>query len=170
MLRKICNILTTILLVLLAILAAAMLFPNLFGCKSMAVLSGSMEPNIPVGSIVYTGAVEFETLEPGDVISYYLGDSSTLVTHRVVSVDQNERTVVTKGDANAVEDGAAVPESKIMGRVLFHLPFLGYISIYCRKPVGIAVACGVFLVLILLNFLPDVFEPEEEDKDKKTEK
>ncbi len=53
MVEKICNILMGIIMFILFLLALLMFVPNLIGYKSFAVISGSMEPNIPVGSIVY---------------------------------------------------------------------------------------------------------------------
>jgi signal peptidase len=50
----------------------------------------------------------------------------------------------------------------------FHIPYLGYISIYAKTPLGIAVVCGVLIVLILLNFIPDILE-EDKKKNLNTE-
>ncbi|RHO16246.1 hypothetical protein DW220_12790 [Eubacterium sp. AM18-26] len=48
------------------------------------------------------------------------------------------------------------------------MPFLGYISMNIKTPLGIAMLCGVVAIIIILNFLPDVLEHEEEkDKNKK---
>ena len=159
MLRKICGFLSTILLIVLFALAALLIGPNLLGMKSLAVLSGSMEPKIPVGSIVYIDDAEPSTLQTGDVITYNLG--GTMVTHRVVDVDVEKQSIITKGDANEVEDGAPVAFSQVVGKMKMHVPYLGYISIYIRTPLGIAAACGVLIVVVLLTFLPEVFKKEE---------
>lgn len=167
MLRKICNILSTTMLGIMGLIAAVLILPNLIGFKSMAVLSGSMEPNISVGSIVFVREVEADTLEVGDVISYRLS-GTTAVTHRINSIDPATQQFITKGDANESVDSAPISANQIMGKVMFHLPLLGYISIYIRTPLGIAVACGVFMVLILLTYLPDIFAgkkaKQEEEK------
>lgn len=160
MLKKICGFLSTILLIVLFALAVLLIGPTLMGMKSMAVLSGSMEPNIPVGSIVYVDDVEPSTLQTGDVITYSIS-GSTMVTHRVVEVDAENRSIITKGDANEVEDGAPVAFSQVVGKMKLHVPLLGYISIYIRTPLGIAAACGVLIVVVLLTFLPEVFKKEE---------
>lgn len=160
MLKKICSFLSTILMLLLVVIAALLLVPKLFGYTQYAVISGSMEPNIPVGSIVYDKEAEPEKLEIGDVITYRLS-GDTLVTHRIVAIDEAAQTVQTKGDANESEDGTPVPYSKIVGVEAFHVPLLGYISIYGKTPLGIAAVCGVLVVLILLNFLPDILSEEE---------
>ena len=58
MVKKICNILSTVVLVVLLAAAAIIFVPMLLGYKEMAVLSGSMEPAIPVGSLIYVKPVE----------------------------------------------------------------------------------------------------------------
>lgn len=163
MLKKICGFLSTILLIVLFALAVLLIGPTLMGMKSLAVLSGSMEPKIPVGSIVYVDDVEPSTLQTGDVITYSIS-GSTMVTHRVVEVDVDNQSIITKGDANEVEDGAPVAFSQVVGKMKLHVPLLGYISIYIRTPLGIAAACGVLIVVVLLTFLPEVFKKEEETK------
>ena len=163
MLKKICGFLSTILLIVLFALAVVLIGPNLLGMKSLAVLSGSMEPKIPVGSIVIIDDVEPSTLQTDDVITYNLG-GGTMVTHRVVDVDVEEESIITKGDANEVVDGAPVAFSQVVGKMRLYVPLLGYISIYIRTPLGIAAACGVLIIVVLLTFLPEVFKKEEETK------
>lgn len=161
MLKKICGFLSTILLIVLFILAVLLIGPNLLGMKSLAVLSGSMEPKVPVGSIVYIDDVEPATLQKDDVITYSIG-GGTMVTHRVVEVDTTNQTIITKGDANEVQDANPVAFSQVVGKMKMHVPYLGYISIYIRTPLGIAAACGILIVVVLLTFLPEVFKKEEE--------
>lgn len=161
MLKKICGFLSTILLIVLFALAVLLIGPNLLGMKSLAVLSGSMEPKIPVGSIVYIDDVEPETLQKDDVITYSIG-GGTMVTHRVVEVDTTNQTITTKGDANEVQDANPIAFSQVVGKMKMHVPYLGYISIYIRTPLGIAAACGLLIIVVLLTFLPEIFKKEEE--------
>ena len=165
MLKKICGFLSTILLVLLLALAAALIVPKMMGYQEMAVLSGSMEPNIHVGAIVYVKEEPFENIMAGDVITYQLS-GGTYVTHRVVEVDEAEKMVITQGDANDAVDNSPVSSEQIVGKAHFNLPLIGYISIYAKTPLGIGVICGVLVVIILLNFLPDIFSEEENEKNK----
>lgn len=169
MLEKICKVLSTIIMVVLLILAVLLIGPKLLGFQGYAVLSGSMEPDIPVGSIVYDKEVEPETLKTGDVITYQLSDN-TLVTHRIISIDENVEEIITKGDANDVEDGAPVSYSKVVGKMSFSVPLIGYITIYGKTKLGIAAVCGVIVVLLLVNFLPDIFKEDEKDSSENTEK
>lgn len=151
----------------LIVIAATFFVPKALGGESLAVLSGSMEPVIPVGSIVMTLPTEANELKEGDVITYRLS-GDTLVTHRVVSNDTSAESLITKGDANDVEDGAPVFYSQVVGKVALHLPIVGYISIYIKTPLGIAGICGVVFVMILLIYLPEIFsEEKKEDKEEK---
>lgn len=169
MVKKICNILSTIVLILLLGVAATILAPMLLGYKEMAVLSGSMEPNIPVGSIVYVKPMEASQLEAGDVCTYMLADGSNYVTHRVVSVDLESQTLITQGDANEVPDGD-VAFSQVLGEAQFHLPYLGFITINAKTPKGILAICGVLVVVILINFIPAIIDADEEEKKKREKK
>lgn len=164
MLKKICNFFSSLIFIILLLIALVMFVPNILGYKSFAVISGSMEPNIHVGSIVYAKEADFNDLKVDDIISYQLS-SDTMVTHRIMSIDNEKQTVVTKGDANDVEDSAPVSKENIIGKVAFSIPLLGYISLNVKTPLGILVICGIVAVLILLNFLPDVFEKEDEKED-----
>lgn len=148
------------LLVVMLIIAGVLVLPPFMGCKNMAVLSGSMEPTIGVGAMVVAREVEPESLETGDVITYVLS-GDTLVTHRIIEIDREKQEVITQGDANEVADGAPIAYDRIVGRVLFHVPYLGYLSMYMKTPLGIAGICGVLMVLIILNFLPELFGKKE---------
>lgn len=163
MFRTICNILSNLLILALALIAAALILPKVLGYSQYAVLSGSMEPNIHVGAIIYAKEAEPAELETDDIITYQIG-SGTMVTHRIVAIDEVNQTVTTKGDANDSEDGSPVPFSNIVTKYEFDIPYLGYLSIYSKTPLGIAAACGVLMVLILLKTLPDIFTKEEKQE------
>ncbi len=140
-----------------------MFVPRIFGCEEFAVLSGSMVPTIPVGSLVVDKKADNASIEVGDIVTYQISEE-TLVTHRITAIDEAAKTVTTKGDANNVEDGAPVPFSSIIGVYAFHVPYVGYISIYGKTPLGISGLCGVLIVVILLNFLPDALSSDGEEK------
>ena len=164
--KKICNILSTLVLLVLLAAAAVLLVPMLLGYKEMAVLSGSMEPTIPVGSLVYVKPVEATDLAVGDVCTYYLTDGETFVTHRVMSIDSENQTLVTQGDANDTADGD-IQFSQVYGKAEFHLPYLGLAIQNIRTPVVIMTICGVVMLVILLNFIPAIIDAAEEEKQQK---
>lgn len=108
------------------LLAAVVWLPGMFHRKAFVVKSSSMEPAIKAGSVIYVRAYqEDEEVLPGDIVSFFTGE--VMVIHRIVSVDQEEKTAVTKGDANQVCDPGKLPLDAIQGKVEFHLPLLGYL-------------------------------------------
>lgn len=118
-------------LILLCVIAACLPVPlaHLAGYEIYNIVSGSMEPAIPVGSAIYVQSVNPAQLMPGDVIAFQSGGA--VVAHRVVENDPLTSGIVTKGDANAREDRTPVQYSAVIGRVTRHVPMLGgLLSIY----------------------------------------
>ena len=121
-----CNIIGLLLLVIVVIMCIPLAVPRLFGFQTYAIVSGSMEPEIPVGSIVYAKKAEPEEIEPEEIIVFYGGhDSAVVVTHRVVENRKDEKEFVTKGDANAGNDVTPIAYNHLIGKVVFHLPGIG---------------------------------------------
>lgn len=118
-----------ILLIIVIIIFGGLMIPRLFGVKEYAVASGSMSPEIPVGSLVFVSRTTPETLEAGDIIAYLSdkGTSDIPVVHRVTENDISKGEVHTKGDANPDEDLFPVSYAQIVGEVTFHIPVIGYI-------------------------------------------
>lgn len=161
--KKLWNLFTTTLVVLAIFLAVAFVGVRLLGFQVYAVLSGSMEPDLPVGSLVYVKATEPEKLEIGDDISFLIAEK-TIVTHRIIDIipDENDPTVLrfqTQGIANDVADGNLVHYKNVIGKVAFHIPLLGYVSNFIQSNLGryIILIGGTFL--ILATFLPDILAP-----------
>lgn len=170
MIQRICNFFMSALILALAILAGILILPRVFGYQSLAVLSGSMEPKMKVGSIVLAKETDVKDIAIGDVITYRLSEH-TMVTHRVTGIDKEKKEFTTKGDANNSEDVEAVPFRNVVGKVTCCIPMIGYLSIYAKTPLGIAAICGVLAILILLIYLPEIFaEGSEADSPKKKEK
>lgn len=170
-LKKTWNIISTVLVAVVVILALLLAGARLLGMQVFTVLSGSMEPTYHTGSIIYVKKIATEDIQPGTVITFML-DEDTVATHRVTAVvpDQEDPTVVrfrTKGDANNAEDGSLVHYKNVIGTPVFTIPGLGYVANYIQHPPGTYVAISAAAVLLLLVFLPDVLAPE---KKKNTEK
>ena len=138
---------------LVALVVLAMLFfflgPHLLGINFFTIYSGSMTPAIPVGSVVVAPPVDASDVEVGDIITFRaLAGADKIVTHRVYEVLPNDGLPMfrTAGDANAAPDGNAVPAENVIGKVWFHLPFLGFFSSFVRSSLG-------FLLFICLPAL-----------------
>jgi signal peptidase len=172
--KKILNSLTTIIVVMVVILAIMLVGVRLFGLQVYSVLSGSMEPEYPVGSLIYVKKVNYKELKAGDPITYLL-DEDTVVTHRIIEVlvdeeDPNTIRYFTQGDANDVPDGASVHYKNIIGKPVFSIPYIGYVSNYIQNPPGMYIAIAAGAILILLVFLPDLFADEDKEKKKAEQK
>lgn len=173
-LKKLWDIFTTVLTVAFVLLAVALVGVRLFGLQVFSVLSGSMEPEYHVGSLIYVKEVDYTQLKSGDVISYMLSED-TVSTHRIVEVvpDQDDSTVLryqTKGDANEAADGTLVHYKNVIGTPVFTIPYLGYVVDFIQKPPGTYAAIAIGAVVLALLFLPDLFREEEPKKRGKYEK
>ena len=169
--KKIGNVVTTVLVVAVVLLAIALAGVRLFGLQVYTVLSGSMEPAYPVGALLYDKKVDPAQLRPGDVITFML-DEETIVTHRIVEVvpDEEDPSVIrfrTKGDANAAEDGSLVHYKNVLGTPGFTIPKLGYFANFVQQPPGLYVAIAFGAVLVLLAFLPDLLGDDKKKKGKR---
>lgn len=143
-----CNLIGSLILLTVILSCVPVTVPRFLGYESYSVVSGSMEPAIPVGSIVYVKPVEPVDVAEGDVIAFQSGDS--VVTHRVTRNQQVEGQFITKGDANAEEDVNTVPYGALFGRVERHYPMLGallglYGSMVGKVYVLCFAACGAML-------------------------
>jgi signal peptidase len=173
MIKKIWNWISGVLVGIVVLLAIALVGVRLVGLQPFVVLSGSMEPAYHVGSLIYVKSVDYQDLKVGDPITYLISQN-TVVTHRIVEilVDEEDPDTVrffTKGDANDVADGTSVHYKNIIGKPVFSIPCLGYVSAYIQNPPGMYVAIAAGALLILLVFLPDIFAEEGSKKGRYTE-
>jgi len=149
-------------LIMLAALVASLAFtiPRFLDVQTYVVVTGSMEPAIPVGSLVYAKPVEPETLQPGDVIVFYSTEASSMqggaasngaipITHRVVENHTESSEIITKGDANTDNDRSPVAYINVAGKVAAHVPWLGHLAAPFASRMG---KIGVVMV-ILAGFL-----------------
>ena len=156
---KIRSIISTAIVAVSVVLAVLFVGVRLFGLRPLAVLSGSMEPEYPVGSLTYIKRVDYKTLKPGDVITFML-DENTLATHRIVEVisdenDPSELRYRTRGDANSACDGSLVHRKNIVGTPVFSVPKLGYVANFIQTPPGSYAAISAAVFLLVLAFIPE---------------
>jgi signal peptidase len=129
----------------------------LLGYQVKVVKSGSMEPAIPVSSIVVIAPSEQYGV--GDVVTFGTESTGRIpVTHRIVEVEGSgaARTYITKGDANEEADMTPVDPSAIIGSVRFSVPYLGYLIEFLRTPLGYALLVGVPAAIIILDEIADI--------------
>lgn len=145
-------VLTGVAAVAILAVCVLVLLPRASGAVPLTVLSGSMSPTIPTGSVVLVKPVDPQAIEAGDVITFQTAPGvAQFVTHRVVRVqhDTDPLSFVTKGDANRGEDIDPVPAGAVRGEVWFHVPYLGTLSEAVKGPRGIGLlAAGAGVVLL----------------------
>lgn len=159
-LKRVWDIISTVLVVIVVIFAILLVGVRLFGIQVYSVISGSMEPEYPVGSLTYVNKVDPSEIKVNDVITYVLPNDMPS-THRVVRIDEENKLFYTKGDANETEDGAPVHFNNLVGKPVFKIPYLGYIAYYIQHPPGMYIAISAGAILLILVFLPDLFQKNE---------
>lgn len=112
---------------LLIIVYLITFIPSLWGYKPLVVISGSMEPTLKVGSILYYHKNDIESFHQNDILVYTT--KKHIVSHRIVDISKD--WFITKGDANQSVDSSKVYHKQILGKgTNWCIPFLGYYTDY----------------------------------------
>jgi signal peptidase len=130
--------------VVLAGAALVFLLPLAFGGRAATMLTASMAPTYPAGSVVMVIPASPEDIKPGDVVTFR--STGGPVTHRVEAIQRNEAgslVFVTQGDGNEGPDFRPVPAADIEGRVVFGVPLLGRFVQAARTPAGLLFLIGL---------------------------
>lgn len=155
------KILYSAFIVLVVLIAGTLLFsmfPVEGNIQIKIVQSGSMEPAIKTGSLV--------VVKPSD--SYVVGDVITFgadtrtevpISHRIVEmrVEDGKFLYRVKGDANNAEDPTEVKEEDVIGKVVFDIPYVGYILDFARTPVGFILIVGVPAGIVIFDEIAKIF-------------
>ena len=144
------RILGTFLLVLVVAACLPLTAPRLLGYQIYSVISGSMEPAIPTGSLVY-----IRGCEPA---FYGTGEGGAIITHRVLENRVLMGEFVTKGDANPQEDLTPVPYARCIGRAAYSVPHAGVLAEFLTGPKGKLAAGGIILGAVVLQILASVLD------------
>lgn len=122
----------TLLAVMVLIVLATVVVPRVTGSTPYTVLTQSMEPTYPPGSLIVVRPVEPSELAIGTPITYQLRSGEPeVVTHRIVATRQSgrgEQTFITRGDNNGADDENPVQVGQIRGEVWYSIPYMGYVN------------------------------------------
>ena len=154
--------------VLLGLLLLTSLVPVPGNLAVKIVQSGSMEPSIKTGAVIF--------IKPSD--SYKIGetimfgeDTKTKVptTHRIVADEVRNGVFyyTTKGDANEDPDPQQIAQSEVIGKVLFSIPYLGYVLDFAKKPLGFALLIGVPAAIVVFDEAGNIWRETRKLKMKK---
>lgn len=150
---RIASFLLTGVLVVLAAIALLCWAPRLFGWATFGVVSNSMAPSMWACDLAFADqTVEPEALGVGDVAVFHLSDGK-VCGHRVVGVDQQARTLSTKGDAVAIPDAAPVSFDRVIGQVKGSMAFVGapLLAYQNHKWLCVGIVSIVVAVLFVLS-------------------
>ena len=123
---------------------------SLMGYSYFTVMTPSMRSSIPPGSFIVTKKTEASELQIGDVITFFASGIDETVTHRIVEViPDSELQFRTKGDDNHEPDSEPVPGSRVIGKVVFHVKYLGSVMLLLKQHIGWVLA--IFFLLFALS-------------------
>lgn len=125
-------------------------FPMPLGFGASVVLSGSMEPTLSVGDLLIV--VPTDELAVGDVVVYT--SSGAAIVHRIIELDTEGGTVVTRGDANNASDDP-IPITAVKGKVVCVIPVLGYAVEAIKTPVATILLIVLAIWLMEASFRQD---------------
>lgn len=163
----VCSALGTALLILLIVICLPLTVPKAFHYHVYTVISGSMEPAIPTGSLVYIKEMEPKDVQADDVIAFYgTKDAASIITHRVVENRVLMGEFITKGDANATKDMNPAPYDNFIGKVAYSIPKVGGIALVLTGVYGKILAGGAILGAVILHGIASVINSKrEKDED-----
>jgi signal peptidase len=120
-------------LVLVAALAALVIvIPAVTGGTALTVLTSSMAPDFPPGTLIVTKPTPIDDIRVGDVITYQIESGKpAVISHRVITRSistDGDTTFITKGDNNAVADTDPVQAVQVKGTLWYNIPMLGWVN------------------------------------------
>ena len=146
----------------LAALAAAVCIGS--GYRPQPVLTGSMAPKMPVGSLAVAKPVPALTVRRGDVITFARPNApGETITHRVLAIHGQGpgRTYETKGDNNPSKDPWVLTLPDRVGKRVAVVPYAGYVAIYAGRPAVHAGAIALMTLIVLVALLRSVWRTDE---------
>lgn len=148
----------------------------------LTVASGSMRPTLEVGELILVqgisdaSALKAAPNPDGDIIVFRNPrDEGELIVHRAINKTLHDDLwyIRTKGDANPTPDpwtGAdtwnyMISERLLVGKVVGHVPYLGYIPLYIRTPIGMVILIVLILIIIFAEYIPTSSKKQETAKE-----
>ena len=150
------------------ILSLVLIFfiPQCLDYHPYEIQTGSMEPEYPVGSMIYVKPLEFEDLRIGDIVTFRTSkESKMVVTHRLLQIDSENQMLLTKGDANEEQDPPVAYASLVGKATEFAVPKLGRIVRRYQDGNGRMYTLIGIVFLTGISFLMDLVIRHEEYKE-----
>jgi signal peptidase len=165
--------------ILIAVLVPFVVFavPQIVGAEhGYVVISSSMSPTMHAGDAVIVNEVPAPAVEEGDIITFMDGKQaaiahgqagSNLITHRVIAIQHTKQGLAfkTKGDANEEADRGLVPASRLVGRVMFTIPYIGHVIAFASTRLGFIALVAVPLGLLVLGEVYDLARAVQNERE-----
>lgn len=162
---KVIRTIFDIIIVLFAVICISLFtFVKIAWMEILVVQSGSMEPTINVDDIVIIQPVDIKNVKADDIITYE--DKGTLVTHRVVEVDNTDSGIQLKmkGDNNNIEDKTRVTKDNIVGIYVNRIDKAADLYYFIKSPYGIIAIIGVpLLIYMILSLIIYIKTPDKKE-------
>ncbi len=145
--------LTSLIMTLILIVGVAFIVLYLVGVVPYVVVSGSMEPTIPTGSLCFINKhAAYSSIKVNDIIAYKAPTGAN-VTHRVVSI--TSEGIETQGDRNNTSDGFSTNPNNFLGKNIFSIPKLGFAIREMQTTTGKIIVVTTAVVILMASFLMD---------------
>lgn len=119
-------------------------------------MSPSMEPDLPVGSMIVVKPVDYDEITIGDDINYSLNGANISVTHRVVKKDDSAKRITTKGLANNTYD-SPVDYENVIGKVIFCFEYIGFLLVWISSLKGKVITITFVIFLYVISIIMDKY-------------
>ena len=170
--RTVGDIVALILTVILLAIVAVCVILVIIGFRPAVVLTPSMRPAIDPGDLIIYKAVDAETIEVGDVITFWPSEDSEesnelSVTHRVIEIRANgdgTLTFITHGDANSEGSNETVTQDRVIGKVFAVIPWVGQLFLFIRNNL-LVVIFAIVSIVILCYLLKYLYKSIKKDKE-----
>ncbi|MBM9838728.1 signal peptidase I [Rhodococcus hoagii] len=147
-----------LLIAMIGVLALTIVIPRITGSTPYTVLTGSMEPTYPPGTLIVVKPTDADSLGIGSAITFqWESGKPDVVTHRIISVQyaaNGEVRFTTKGDANRAPDERPVVPDQIRGKVWYAVPYAGYVNNYVtgkqRSVLLVVVVSGLLIYAVCM--------------------
>jgi signal peptidase len=138
--------------------------PSFWGYKPLMVISGSMEPTLNVGGILYYHNEDIDNFNNGDILVYETTDH--IISHRIV--EKVDDGFITKGDANNTIDSNIINANQVLGKgTNWCIPYIGYYAnfVYTHKYI-----LFISVAVIIIDLCNDTYKNHKKKVGSEVEK
>jgi len=128
-----------------------------------------MEPEYPVGSLIYVKEIEPLEVKEGDAITFYMANSQIVATHEVYLIDEEKQIFKTQGinnrdsQGNIVPDASPVEFSKLIGKPILCIPYMGFVNRYVTTEPGLYIVLFITVMVVMISFILEYITKRNEN-------